>query len=82
MANAERMITRVHSQRERLNETLVSERNEVLALLSRVEAKGKGILQQNQIIAEFEALPEQTRKKLEGGPFFDLLKSTQVHYLH
>ncbi|KAG7602966.1 Sucrose synthase [Arabidopsis thaliana x Arabidopsis arenosa] len=77
MANAERMITRVHSQRERLNETLVSDRNEVLALLSRVEAKGKGILQQNQIIAEFEALPEQTQKKLEGGPFFDLLKSTQ-----
>lgn len=49
-------------------------------MILRVEAKGKGILQQNQIIAEFEALPEQTQKKLEGGPFFALLKSTQVHF--
>nr|QRY06398.1 sucrose synthase 03 [Brassica juncea] len=71
------VLTRVHSQRERLNETLVAQRNEVLALLSRVEAKGKGILQQNQIVAEFEALPEETQKKIEGGAFFDLLKTTQ-----
>ena len=49
--------------------------------LCRVEAKGKGILQQNQIVAEFEALPEETQKKIEGGAFFDLLKTTQVHSL-
>lgn len=32
---AGRVITRVHSQRERLDETLAAQRNEVLALLSR-----------------------------------------------
>ncbi|XP_010520519.1 PREDICTED: sucrose synthase 4-like [Tarenaya hassleriana] len=74
---AERVITRVHSQRERLDETLAAQRNEVLALLSRVEAKGKGILQHHQIIAEFESLPEETQKKLEGGAFFEVLRSTQ-----
>jgi len=35
MANAERVITRVHSQRERLDATLVAQKNEVFALLSR-----------------------------------------------
>ncbi|XP_010535796.1 PREDICTED: sucrose synthase 4 [Tarenaya hassleriana] len=74
---AERVITRVHSQRERLDGTLSAQRNEVLSLLSRVEAKGKGILQHHQIIAEFEALPEETRKKLEGSAFFEILRSSQ-----
>ncbi|VVA96900.1 unnamed protein product [Arabis nemorensis] len=44
--------------------------------MQKVEARGKGILQQNQIIAEFETLPEETQNKFEGGAF-DLLKSTQ-----
>ncbi|EFH53528.1 hypothetical protein ARALYDRAFT_484788 [Arabidopsis lyrata subsp. lyrata] len=77
MANAERVITRVHSQRERLDATLIAQKNEVLALLSRVEAKGKGILQYHQIIAEFEAMPLETQKKLQGGAFFEILRSAQ-----
>lgn len=47
------------------------------SFIFRVEAKGKGILQHHQIIAEFEALPLETQKKLEGGAFFELLRSTQ-----
>ncbi|KAG7627226.1 putative sucrose synthase [Arabidopsis thaliana] len=77
MENAERVITRVHSQRERLDATLVAQKNEVFALLSRVEAKGKGILQHHQIIAEFEAMPLETQKKLQGGAFFEILRSAQ-----
>lgn len=32
---AERVLNRVHSLRERLDETLITQRNEILALLSR-----------------------------------------------
>lgn len=74
---AGRVITRVHSQRERLDETLAAQRNEVLALLSRLEGKGKGILQHHQLIAEFEALPEDNRKKLAEGAVFEILRSSQ-----
>lgn len=74
---AERTLTRVHSLRERLDETLLAHRNEILALLSRIEAKGKGILQHHQLIAEFEAIPEENRKKLADGAFAEVLRSTQ-----
>nr|KJB54539.1 hypothetical protein B456_009G038000 [Gossypium raimondii] len=75
MANP--VITRVHSLRERLDETLLAHRNEILALLSRIEGKGKGILQHHQIILEFEAIPEENRKKLADGAFFEVLKASQ-----
>lgn len=74
---AERVLTRVHSLRERLDETLITQRNEILALLSKVEAKGKGILQHHELIAEFETIPEENRKKLADGAFGEVLKSTQ-----
>ncbi|GMI92639.1 ARABIDOPSIS THALIANA SUCROSE SYNTHASE 4, sucrose synthase 4 [Hibiscus trionum] len=74
---AERALTRVHSLRERLDETLIAHRNEILALLSRIEGKGKGILQHHQIILEFEAVPEENRKKLADGAFFEILKASQ-----
>ncbi|KAK7265487.1 hypothetical protein RJT34_33107 [Clitoria ternatea] len=70
-------LTRVHSLRERLDETLTANRNEILALLSRIEAKGKGILQHHQVIAEFEEIPEENRQKLTGGAFGEVLRSTQ-----
>ncbi|KAI9192886.1 hypothetical protein LWI28_028985 [Acer negundo] len=70
-------LTRVHSLRERLDETLLAHRNEILALLSRIEAKGKGILQNHQIIAEFEAIPEQNRKILADGAFTEVLRASQ-----
>ncbi|OMO86375.1 Sucrose synthase [Corchorus olitorius] len=74
---AERALTRVHSLRERLDETLTAHRNEILALLSRIEGKGKGILQHHQIILEFEAIPEENQKKLQDGAFYEILKSSQ-----
>ncbi|TXG61705.1 hypothetical protein EZV62_013068 [Acer yangbiense] len=70
-------LTRVHSLRERLDETLLAHRNEILALLSRIEAKGKGILQNHQIIAEFEAIPEHNRKTLADGAFAEVLRASQ-----
>ncbi|OWM74348.1 sucrose synthase [Punica granatum] len=73
----ERVLTRVHSLRERLDQTLLAQRNDVLAFLSRVEAKGKGILQHHQLIAEFEAIPEEHRNKLSQGAFGEVLRSTQ-----
>lgn len=74
---AERVLTRVHSLRERLDETLSSSRNEIVALLSRIEGKGKGILQHHQLIAEVEAIPEVSRQKLLDGAFGEVLRSTQ-----
>ncbi|KAJ7956032.1 Sucrose synthase [Quillaja saponaria] len=74
---AERVLTRVHSLRERLDQTLLAHRNEILALLSRIEAKGKGILQHHQIIAEFEEIPEENRQKLVDGAFGEVLRSSQ-----
>ncbi|KAF5743125.1 sucrose synthase [Tripterygium wilfordii] len=73
----ERVLTRTHSIRERLDETLTAHRNEIVALLARIEAKGKGILQSHQIIAEFEAIPEENRKKLLEGAFAEVLKAAQ-----
>ncbi|KAF5748391.1 sucrose synthase [Tripterygium wilfordii] len=73
----ERALTRTHSIRERLDETLVAQRNEIVALLARIEAKGKEILQRHQIIAELEAIPEENRKKLLEGAFAEVLKAAQ-----
>ncbi|RDY02088.1 Sucrose synthase, partial [Mucuna pruriens] len=70
-------LTHSHSFRERIDETLSGHRNEILALLSRLEAKGKGILQHHQVIAEFEEIPEENRKKLLDGSFGEVLTSTQ-----
>ncbi|TQD93675.1 hypothetical protein C1H46_020679 [Malus baccata] len=73
----ERVLTRVQSLRERLDETLSTQRNEILALLSRIESKGKGFLQPHQLLAEFEAIPENNRQKLLDGAFGEVLKHTQ-----
>nr|KYP41201.1 Sucrose synthase [Cajanus cajan] len=70
-------LTHSRSFRERLDETLAGHRNEIIALLSRLEAKGKGILQHHQVIAEFEEIPEENRKKLLDGTFGEVLRSTQ-----
>ncbi|XP_039030279.1 sucrose synthase-like [Hibiscus syriacus] len=74
---AERALTRVHSLRERLDSTLAAHRNEILALLARIEGKGKGILQHHQIIFEFEAIPEEIRKTLADGAFSEILRASQ-----
>ncbi|KEH37657.1 putative sucrose synthase [Medicago truncatula] len=70
-------LTRSTSLRERFDESLTAHRIEILALLSRIEAKGKGILQHHQVIAEFEEIPEEKRQKLVNGAFGEVLRSTQ-----
>ncbi|CAI8589699.1 unnamed protein product [Vicia faba] len=70
-------LTRSTSLRQRVDESLTAHRNEILALLSRIEAKGKGILQHHQIIAEFEEIPEENRQKLVNGAFGEVLRSIQ-----
>ncbi|CAL1390142.1 unnamed protein product [Linum trigynum] len=77
MAAADCVITRVHSIKERFDGTLAGNRNELVSLLSRIEAKGKGILQHHQIIAEFEAIPEENQKVLQEGAFAEVLRSAQ-----
>ncbi|KAL6507679.1 SAGA histone acetylase and TREX-2 complexes component [Orobanche gracilis] len=74
---AERVLTRVHSLRERLDATLAAHRNEILLFLSRVEAHGKGILKAHQLLAEFEAICQADKAKLQDHAFQQLLKSTQ-----
>ncbi|XP_062016629.1 sucrose synthase-like [Rosa rugosa] len=43
---------------ERLDWTESVHRDEILAVLSRVESNGKGFVQPQQLVAEFEAIPE------------------------
>ncbi|KAK9101608.1 hypothetical protein Scep_025038 [Stephania cephalantha] len=74
---AERALARVHSLRERLDETLASLRNELLTLLSRLESHGKGILQRHHIADEIKALSPSDREKLTEGEFGEVLRSTQ-----
>ncbi|KAE9621511.1 putative sucrose synthase [Lupinus albus] len=66
-----------HSFKERLNETLTIERNEIFAFLSRIEAKGKGILQHHEFITEFEEIPNENKQKLIDGVFGEVLRYTQ-----
>ncbi|CAA0818706.1 Sucrose synthase 4 [Striga hermonthica] len=74
---AEHVLTRVHSLRERLDATLAAHRNEILLFLSRIEAHGKGILKPHQLLAEFEAICQADKDKLQDHAFQELLKSTQ-----
>lgn len=72
----EKVYTRVHSLRERLDSTLSTQRNEILMVLSRIESHGKGILKPHQLMAEFDAICKEDTKLLDGA-FHEVLKSTQ-----
>ncbi|XP_020583263.1 sucrose synthase 2-like [Phalaenopsis equestris] len=73
-----RTLTRIHSIRERLADTLSSHTNELLALFSRFVKQGKGMLLPHQILAEYESvIPEADREKLKGGVFEDVVKAAQ-----
>ncbi|CAK7345904.1 unnamed protein product [Dovyalis caffra] len=68
----------VQSICERLDEHIKAHCDEVLSLLTRIESKGKVILQRSQIIAEFEALfDEVTGEELAGGAFAEVIRATQ-----
>ncbi|GKA85961.1 sucrose synthase [Tanacetum coccineum] len=79
---AERVLTRVHSLRERLDSTLATHRNEILMVLSRIESHGKGILKPHQVMAEFEAICKEDQTKLhEDGAFLRGLKCNSDSHL-
>ncbi|XP_027175646.1 sucrose synthase [Coffea eugenioides] len=74
---AERVLTRVHSLRERLDATLAAHRNDVLLFMSRLETHGKGILKPHQLLAEFEEINKDGKQKIHDHAFEEVLKSTQ-----
>ncbi|KAB2069991.1 hypothetical protein ERO13_A08G118000v2 [Gossypium hirsutum] len=72
-------LGRSPSMRDRVEDTLSAHRNELVALLSRYVAQGKGILQPHTLIDELENVvgDDKAREKLSDGPFSEVLKSAQ-----
>ncbi|CAO2823117.1 unnamed protein product [Amaranthus hypochondriacus] len=68
-------LTRVPSLKERLDETLTAQRNEIISFLSRIVSHGKGILQPHQLLSELEAVSD--KQKLYDGPFGEVFRHTQ-----
>ncbi|XVF32809.1 hypothetical protein REPUB_Repub17cG0114800 [Reevesia pubescens] len=77
MANPK--LGRIPSMRERVEDTLSAHRNELVSLLSRYVAQGKGILQPHTLIDELDNIigDEEARQRLSDGPFSEVLKSAQ-----
>lgn len=72
-------LVRVPSMMERVEDTLSAHRNELVALLSRYVAQGKGILQPHNLIDELNNVicDETACVKLSDGPFSEVLKTAQ-----
>ncbi|XWS76595.1 hypothetical protein CRYUN_Cryun01aG0190100 [Craigia yunnanensis] len=72
-------LGRIPSMRERVEDTLSAHRNELVSLLSRYVAQGKGILQPHTLIDELNNIigDEQARQRLSDGPFSEVIKSAQ-----
>ncbi|KAL4643015.1 hypothetical protein ACB092_02G061900 [Castanea dentata] len=65
--------------RDRLQESLSAHRNELVSLLSRYVAKGKGILQSHDLIGELDNVvkEDESMKMLKDSPFSKVLQSAQ-----
>ncbi|PIN24150.1 Glycosyltransferase [Handroanthus impetiginosus] len=72
-------LTKATSMRERVEDTLSAHRNELVALLSRYVAQGKGLLQPHNLIDELDNTigDDASRKTLSDGPFSEVLKAAQ-----
>lgn len=72
-------LTRIPSIRERVEDTLSAHRNELVSLLSRYVAQGKGMLQPHRLIDELENVSggDKGKQMLSDGPFSEVLKATQ-----
>ncbi|XP_078154965.1 sucrose synthase 2 [Carex rostrata] len=76
MGDGERVLTRLHSVRERIGDSLSAHPNELIALFSRLVKQGRGMLQPHQIMAEYNtAIPD--REKLKDSAFDDVLRGAQ-----
>jgi len=74
----DRVLSRLHSVRERIGDSLSAHPNELVAVFTRLVNLGKGMLQPHQIIAEYNtAIPEAEREKLKDGAFEDVLRAAQ-----
>uniref|UniRef100_I1PC36 Sucrose synthase n=1 Tax=Oryza glaberrima TaxID=4538 RepID=I1PC36_ORYGL len=77
-AAGDRVLSRLHSVRERIGDSLSAHPNELVAVFTRLVNLGKGMLQAHQIIAEYNnAISEADREKLKDGAFEDVLRSAQ-----
>ncbi|CAL0304829.1 unnamed protein product [Lupinus luteus] len=65
------------SFKERVDAILNGHKNDILALLSRIETKGNSILHHNEIIAELEEIPEENKQNLVDGAIGEVLRSIQ-----
>jgi len=75
-STGERVLTRLHSVRERMSDSLSAHPNELIALFSRFVKQGRGMLQPHQIIAEYNtAIPNC--EKLKDSAFDDVLRGAQ-----
>ncbi|RWW15946.1 hypothetical protein BHE74_00036538 [Ensete ventricosum] len=83
---SQRTLTRAHSVRERIGDSLSSHPNELVALFSRFANishvlfvhQGKGMLQPHQLLAEYGAVfSEADREKLKDGAFEDVIQAAQ-----
>ncbi|KAK2649532.1 hypothetical protein Ddye_017021 [Dipteronia dyeriana] len=73
------MFTRIPSMRERVEDTLSNHRNDLVSLLSRYVARGKGILQPHVLIDQLDNVigEDEAKQHLRDGPLSDILKVTQ-----
>ncbi|KAM3196420.1 hypothetical protein ACQJBY_072226 [Aegilops geniculata] len=77
-AAGDRVLSRLHSVRERIGDSLSAHPNELVAVFTRLVNLGNGMLQSHQIIAEYNtAIPEAEREKLKDGAFEDVLRAAQ-----
>lgn len=78
MATTTAKFQRLPSIKERVEDTLSAHRNELVSLLSRYVAQGKGILQPHHLIDGLtELLGEKDCRELADGPFSQVLQVTQ-----
>ncbi|KDO87153.1 hypothetical protein CISIN_1g003492mg [Citrus sinensis] len=77
-------LSRIPSIRERVEDTLSVHRNELVSLLSRYVAQGKGILQPHVLIDELDNIfgDDEGRQNLRDGPFSEVIKSAQLLMLN
>ncbi|KAM3206543.1 hypothetical protein ACQJBY_061942 [Aegilops geniculata] len=77
-AAGDHVLSRLHSVRERIGDSLSAHPNELVAVFTRLVNLGNGMLQSHQIIAEYNtAIPEAEREKLKDGAFEDVLRAAQ-----
>ncbi|XAR58409.1 Sucrose synthase [Bertholletia excelsa] len=74
---ASRKFARLLSMRDRVEDTLNAHRNELVSLLSRYVAQGKGLLQPHHLIGELDKIVGEDKADQSLGSFTEVIKSAQ-----